>query len=86
MRSIKSAGGRTVAYVLFSERREAECQATARLLAAAPDLLAEVQSFVIDCPCGNHAKRVGRTNASRSNNACDRCASGLSVMRRVEGK
>src|SRR5438874_8851388 len=44
MRSIKSAEGRTIAYVLFSQRRESECESTARLMAAAPDLLLELRS------------------------------------------
>src|SRR4051812_49400006 len=52
LRSIKSAGRRTVAHVLFSERHASECDATAQLLAAAPDLLLELRTLVVACPCG----------------------------------
>ena len=55
VRSLKAAGGRTIAHVLFSARHEAESEATAHLLAAAPDLLLEVRTLVIGCPCGQHA-------------------------------
>src|SRR5438094_211982 len=77
MRSIKSAGGRTIAYVLFSQRRESECESTARLMAAAPDLLLELRSLVVACPCGNHSEGIERTRRSKRTRACERCASAL---------
>jgi hypothetical protein len=85
MRSIKSAGARTVAYVLFSERREAECEATARLMAAAPDLLLELRSLVGDCPCGNHSEEIERIRRSKRTHACERCASAVAAIAKVEG-
>src|SRR5947209_14818350 len=71
MRSIKSAGGRTVAYVLFSARRESECDSTARLIAAAPDLLLELRSIVVGCPCGSHAEGIEPTRRSKRTPACE---------------
>jgi hypothetical protein len=87
MRSIKSASGRTVAHVLFSQKREAECEATARLLAAAPDLLHELRSFVVDCPCGNgnHGGEFEHVDTSRANDTCARCPSALAAIAKVEG-
>ena len=85
MRSIKSAGGRTVAYVLFSARRESECEATARLMAAAPDLLLELRSLVVGCPCGNHAEGIERIRRSKRTHACERCASALAAIAKAEG-
>ena len=85
MRSIKPAGGRTVAYVLFSERRASECEATARLLAAAPDLLPELQSLIVGCPCGSHAEGIERIRRSKRTRACERCASALAAIAQVEG-
>ena len=73
IRSIKTAGGRTIAHVLFSERRETECDATAKLLAAAPDLLFELRSFVSGCACGN-----GKTG-------CERCAFARNAITKAEG-
>jgi hypothetical protein len=84
MRSIKSAGGRTVAYLLFSERRASESEATARLMAAAPDLLLELQSLIIGCPCGNHAEGIERIGRSRRIRACERCASALATIAKAE--
>lgn len=69
MRSIKSAGGRTLAYVLFSAKRYSECEATARLMAAAPDLLLELRSLVVGCVCGNPCGR-NRTNTSLAADSC----------------
>src|SRR3954454_11589800 len=80
MRSIKSAGGRTIAYVLLSARRESECEATARLMAAAPDLLFELRSMVVDCPCGNHLEGIERIRRSKLTRACERCASALATI------
>ena len=74
IRSIKTAGGRTIAHVLFSERRETECDATAKLLAAAPDLLFELRCFVSACACGNG--KIG----------CERCTSARDVITKAEGK
>ena len=85
MRSIKSAGGRTVAYVLFSAARESECDATARLLAAAPDLLLELRSLLVACPCGHHAEGIERTGRSKRTRACERCASALAAIAKAEG-
>jgi hypothetical protein len=59
--------------VLFSERRAGECEATAKLLAAAPDLLFEVRSFVSECVCGG-----GRGK-------CERCFSAQAAIARAEG-
>lgn len=84
MRSIKSAGGRTIAYVLYSERRESECEATARLLAAAPDLLLELRSLVIGCPCGNHAEGIEQVRRAKRTRACERCASALAAIAKAE--
>jgi|SRR5690242_7826696 hypothetical protein len=85
IRSIKPAGGRTIAYVLFSERRESECEATARLLAAAPDLLLELRSLVLDCPCGNHGEGIKRIHRAKRTPACERCASALAAISKAEG-
>jgi hypothetical protein len=85
MRSLKSAGGRTLAYVLFSAKRESECEATARLMAAAPDLLLELQSLVITCPCGNHAEGIKRIRRSQRTRACERCAAALAAIAKAEG-
>lgn len=85
MRSIKSAGGRTLAYVLFSAKRHSECEATARLMAAAPDLLLELQSLVVDCACGNHSEGIERIRRSQRTRACDRCASALAAIAKAEG-
>src|SRR5436305_11007106 len=60
VRSLKSAGGRTIAHVLFSARHESECEATAQLLAAAPDLLLELRALVVACPCGQHEQGIDR--------------------------
>lgn len=73
IRSIKTAGGRTIAHVLFSERRERECEATAKLLASAPDLLCDLRSYVNDCGCGR--KRLG----------CERCAAARAAIAKAEG-
>ena len=86
MRSIKSAGGRTIAYVLRSARRESECEATARLLAGAPDLLLELRSLVVGCACGNHAEGIERIGRSKRTRACERCASALAAIVNVEGR
>jgi hypothetical protein len=85
MRSIKAAGGRTVAHVLFSAKRESECEATARLLAAAPDLLLELQLFVSACACGNNSDQVERADVPRPDGTCARCASALTAIAKVEG-
>ena len=85
MRSVKSAGGRTIAYVLFSERREAECEATAQLLAAAPDLLLELRSLIVGCPCGNHLEGIERIRRTKRTRACERCASALAAIAKAEG-
>jgi hypothetical protein len=86
MRSIKSAGGRTLAYVLFSARRASECEGTARLMAGAPDLLLELRSMVAGCPCGNYLEGVERIPRSKRTRACERCASALAVIVKVEGR
>ena len=85
LRSLKSAGGRTIAYVLFSTRRASECEATARLLAAAPDLLVELRSLLVACSCGCHADGIERTGSKRTR-GCERCAEALAVIARVEGR
>jgi hypothetical protein len=85
MRSIKSAGGRTLAYVLFSAKRHSECEATARLMAAAPDLLLELRSLVVGCACGNHAEGIKRIRRSERTRACERCASALAALATAEG-
>jgi hypothetical protein len=72
IRSIKNAGGRTIAHVLFSERRAGECQATAKLLAAAPELLFELRSFVRECGCGGKGK-------------CERCFAAQAAITKAEG-
>ena len=74
LRSLKSAGGRSIAYVLFSERRASECEGTARLLAAAPDLLCELRTYVNDCGCGR--KKLG----------CERCLTARNAIAKAEGK
>src|SRR5436305_4873699 len=78
-RSIKSAGGRTVARVLFSARHASECEATAQLLAAAPDLLQELCGLVVGCPCGQHTQGIDRPRRSSPAHACSRCASALAT-------
>jgi hypothetical protein len=85
LRSIKSAGGRTLAYVLFSAQRQSECEATARLMAAAPDLLLELQSLVVGCACGNHAEGIERIRRSQRARACERCAAALAAIAQAEG-
>src|SRR3954466_15485522 len=70
IRGIKSAGGRTVAHVLFSERHASECEATAGLLAAAPDLLLELRSLIVACPCGQHTRGIDRPRRSTPADAC----------------
>jgi hypothetical protein len=85
MRSIKSAGGRTLAYVLFSAKRHSECEATARLMAAAPDLLLELRSLVVGCACGNHAEGIEPIRRSQRTRACERCASALAAIAKAEG-
>ncbi|MFL6352922.1 MAG: hypothetical protein ACJ74Z_13880 [Bryobacteraceae bacterium] len=85
MRSIKSAGGRTLAYVLLSAKRHSECEAIARLMAAAPDLLLELRSLVVACPCGNHAEGIERIRRSQRTRACERCASALVAIAKAEG-
>src|SRR5947208_14902128 len=70
LRSIKSAGGRTVAHVLFSARLASECEATAHSLAAAPDLLVELRTLVAACPCGRHAQGIGRLRRSKPIQGC----------------
>ena len=85
MRSVKSAGERTLAYVLFSAKRASECEATARLLAAAPDLLDELRWLVIGCPCGNHAEGLERIRRAKRARACERCASALAAIAKAEG-
>src|SRR5690349_9895950 len=85
MRSIKSAGGRTLAYVLFSAKRYSECEATARLVAAAPDLLLELRSLVAGCVCGNHSEGIERIRRSKRTRACERCASALAAIAKAEG-
>jgi len=85
MRSIKSAGGRTLAYVLFSQRRGSECEATARVMAAAPDLLVELRSLILTCPCGNHFDGIERIRRSKRTRACERCASALAAIAKAEG-
>lgn len=84
-RSIKAAGGRTVAHVLFSAKRESECEATARLLAAAPDLLLELRSFVSACACRNNSDQVEREDFPGPNATCARCASAWTAIAKVEG-
>jgi hypothetical protein len=85
MRSLKSAGGRTLAYVLFSTKRSSECEATARLMAAAPDLLLALRSLVVGCACGNHAEGIGPIGRSQRARACERCAAALAAIARAEG-
>lgn len=85
LRSIKSSGGRTVAYVLFSEKRESESDATAQLLAAAPDLLFELRSLLVGCPCGNHSRGIERNRRSKLPRSCERCASALAAIAKAEG-
>lgn len=84
MRSIKSAGGRTIAQVLFSEKRERECEATARLLAAAPDLLLQLRLLLIACPCGQHWDGI-EFDGGNERYGCERCASALSAIAKAEG-
>ena len=86
VRSVKSAGGRTIAHVLFSARHESECEATAHLFAAAPDLLVELRSLVVACPCGQHTQGVDRPRRSRPAPACSRCASALETIAKAEGR
>ena len=86
LRSLKSAGGRTIAYVLFSGKRELESEATAELLAAAPDLLFELRSLVVACPCGHHVQGLERIRRSKVTRACDRCASALAAIAKAEGR
>jgi hypothetical protein len=86
MRSIKSAGGRTLAYVLFSAKRHAECEATARLMAAAPDLLLELRSLVAGCACGNHPEGIERTRRPQRARACEQCASAVAAIAKAEGQ
>jgi hypothetical protein len=85
MRSIKSAGGRTLAYVLLSAKRHAESEATARLMAAAPDLLLQLRSLVDGCACGNHAEGIERIRRSQRTRTCERCASALATIAKAEG-
>ena len=85
-RSIKSAGGRTVAHVLFSERHASECEATAGLLATAPDLLLELRSLVVACPCGQHTHGIDRVRRSKPLPACPRCAAALAIIAKAEGR
>ena len=85
MRSLKSAGGRTIAYVLYSAKRMSECEATARLMAAAPDLLLALRSLVVGCPCGNHSEGIERIRRSHRTRACERCASALAAIAKAEG-
>lgn len=85
MRSIKSSGGRTIAHVLFSERRERESEATARLMAAAPDLLLELRTLVLACPCDKHAPGREVSRRSQLNRCCDRCAAALAAIAKAEG-
>jgi hypothetical protein len=85
MRSIKSAGGRTLAYVLFSAKRHSECEATARLMAAAPDLLLELRSLVAGCVCGKHSEGIRSIRRSQRTCACERCASALAAIAKAEG-
>ena len=85
MRSIKSAGGRTLAYVLFSGKRDSECEGTARLMAAAPDLLLELRSLVVGCACGKHSEGIERIRRSQRTRACERCASALAAIAKAEG-
>ncbi len=86
VRSIKSAGGRTVAHVLFSARHASECEATAHLFAAAPDLLIELRTLVVACPCGQHAHGIDRVRRSNPAHACTRCASALAAIAKAEGR
>ena len=86
LRSLKSAGGRTIAYVLFSAKRELESEATAQLLATAPDLLFELRSLVAACPCGNHAQGLERVRRSRVTRTCEGCASALATIAKAEGR
>ena len=85
LRSIKSAGGRTIAHVLFSERRESECLGTARLLAAAPDLLVELRSLLRDCPCGQHVQEIEWKRRAKLRRPCERCASAVAAIAKAEG-
>jgi len=85
MRSLKSAGGRTLAYVLFSAKRYSECEATAQLLAAAPDLLLALRSLVVGCACGNHSHGIEPIRRSQRTRACERCASALAAIAKAEG-
>lgn len=86
LRSIKSASGRTIAYVLFSERRASECEATARLLAAAPDLVLEVRSLLVACPCGQHTQGIERMGRAKRAYGCERCAAAVAALAKVEGR
>src|ERR1700747_768267 len=85
LRSIKSAGGRTLAYVLFSARRPSECESTARLLAAAPGLHFELRSLLLRCPCGNLAEGIEGIRRSKRPRGCERCAAALAAIAHVEG-
>jgi len=86
VRRLKSAGGRTIAHVLFSARHESECEATAQLLAAAPDLLVALRTLVVACPCGQHAQGIDRPRCMKVTQACSRCESALAVIAKAEGR
>ncbi len=86
VRSLKSAGGRTIAHVLFSARHESECEATAQLLATAPDILSELRTLVVACPCGQNLHGMDRVRRAKPIQGCSRCASALTAIARAEGR
>ena len=53
---------------------------TARLIAAAPDLLREVRMLVIQCPCGSHADEI------KTKSGCHRCRSAVCAIANTEGE
>lgn len=55
-----------------------ECEANARLIAAAPSLLQQLRLYVIACECGNHSS--GEINFQR---ACHRCTPAVRDIEKV---
>lgn len=70
--------------VVFGKTR-VQVRATAPLIAAASDLLLELRSLVAGSPSGKHSEGIERIRRSKLARACERCASALALIAKVEG-